>query len=115
MIGQCIPESVPSDRRYYLAQRSNDDRFRELAERLVYSESPDTLPADRRAALDDWRRDRLTTSERSPWLSLARARTELADLKEGMSLDDAALMSEIERHLDELAAGIAGPSAANLA
>ena len=105
--------NAPWGVRYAIARGFRDDRFRELAERLVFSESPDALPDDRRAALDTWRRERLTTTDKAPWLSLSRARTELADLKEGMSPDDAALLIEVELHLDELTAAITGPSVAN--
>lgn len=83
-------------RRYELAQGFEDGRLRELAERLIYSEHPEALPDDRRAVLDDWRRQRFTASGTVPWLTLANAFGEVEEIRADT---DPLLLAEIEQWL----------------
>jgi exodeoxyribonuclease-1 len=94
---------APWPDRYGLAQGFEDARYREFAERIVYAERPDNLPAERRAALDEWCRARLIAEGDVPWLTIGKARAELESLraKEGAVHPD--LLNEIENHLSKRA------------
>src|ERR1022692_2704331 len=90
--------------RFALVERFEDGRFRELAERIIYNECPEVLPADRRAALDAWRRERLTASGETPWLTLTGARAELDKLRASVPVEGVELLDEADRFFNELEA-----------
>ena len=93
---------VPWDKRYEVAQRFSDARYREFAERIIYAEFPDGLPPERQAALKDWHRERHTTADEVPWLTINKAQEELAAIKDQMVSEQASLMAEIEEYLNGL-------------
>ncbi len=79
--------------RHNLIWGFEDARLRELAEHLIYSEHPETLPADRRTVLDVWRRQRFLVSDDVPWLTLAKARSEIEEIR---AETNHVLLAEIE-------------------
>lgn len=96
--------STPWEARFPLVEHFEDGRFRELAERVIYNERPEALPADRRAALDAWRRERLTASGETPWLTLSGARAELVKLRASVPVEDVELLDEAGHFFSELEA-----------
>jgi hypothetical protein len=80
--------------RHNLIWGFEDARLRELAEHLIYSEHPEALPADRREALDDWRRQRFLVSGDVPWLTLAKAFGEIEEIRAEIN---PVLLAEIEK------------------
>jgi exodeoxyribonuclease-1 len=63
--------------RHTLSQAFEDERYRQFAERLIYAEYPDGLPVERRTALDQWRREKVSATNEVPWLTLQKAKLEL--------------------------------------
>jgi exodeoxyribonuclease-1 len=86
--------------RYAMAQGFEDARYREFAERIVYAEYPDGLPATRRAELDEWRRERFIAEGDVPWMTIAKAREELNELKNTATEQHADLIAEVADYLD---------------
>jgi len=93
---------TPWHGRYEIAQSFSDNRYQEFAERLIYAEAPDGLPRERRTALDSWHRERHLTEGDVPWLTIEKAREELAEIKAQIVVDEAGLVAEIEEYLGEL-------------
>lgn len=67
-----------------IALSFEDARLRELAERIVFEEKPELLTPQRRAAMEQWRHERLTESDNEGlgknerrWLTVEEALTEL--------------------------------------
>jgi exodeoxyribonuclease-1 len=58
----------------------NDLRIRELGYRLVHTERPNVLPAEKRAELDAWCGQRLRPNIEVPWLTIAAALDEAEKL-----------------------------------
>jgi len=80
-----------------------DERLRELGERLIYLEAPETLSADIRDRYDDWKKGRLAAEQTAPWVGLAAARQDLEALKAVHFQETGALLAEIESYLANLA------------
>jgi exodeoxyribonuclease-1 len=95
---------APWPERYQLLDRFHDPRYREFGERLIYEEYPDGLPAERRAALAAWARQRHAPGEDTPWLTVAKALEELEEIKTEAGPEETALVAEIEEYLAELQA-----------
>ena len=76
-----------------------DDRYRTLGQRILATEQPEQMTANQRRQWDFWRRDRLLTEGDMPWLTVARALEELADLSENARPDQRQQIAEIEHFL----------------
>lgn len=85
--------------RYALLGRFFDARYKELGERIVYADAPEALPEARRTALRAWHRDRHMGVGEYPWLTLTKAREELAALGDDTDQD---FFVEIRDYLDEI-------------
>lgn len=57
-----------------------DERVKEFAHRLVYFEQPDALTAEKRAKLKAWMIEKISTTEKVPWMTIPKALQE-ADKK----------------------------------
>lgn len=68
---------VPWAERYALSRSFTDERYQHFAERLIYAECPEGLPAERKAALDEWRHRRVSASDDVPWLTITKAKLEI--------------------------------------
>jgi exodeoxyribonuclease-1 len=90
---------APWPERHALAQGFEDARYRQFAERIVFAERPDVMPAERRAELERWFRERVFSDSDVPWMTLAKAQEELKTLAVDASAADRELLSEIERFL----------------
>ena len=58
----------------------DDDRCRELGERIMFIERPAVLTDAQRRSWQGWHRDRLLAAGETPWLTIARALSELEEL-----------------------------------
>ena len=90
---------TPWPERYALSQSLEDARYREFAERIIHAEHPECIPPERRAALDQWCRSRLIADGDVPWMTGAKARAELEELKVSAGEQHAGLMAEIADYL----------------
>ena len=90
--------------RLALAGRIKDPRVKEFANRLIYFERPDLLPAAKRAELGAWRAKRaLSDDEGVPWMTIRKALREADDLLKNASAEEAALLGSVKDFLVELA------------
>lgn len=80
-----------------------DNRLRELGERLVAIERADLLMDRKRQYLKAWHRDRLLTEADVPWLTIPGAREEIAGLREGASPEQHQRIAVIEGFVTDLA------------
>ena len=80
-----------------------DPRLRRLAQRLIYFERPDVLPADTRAALDAEIADHLNTHRDDvPWRTVPQAKRELESLAARAPTEDIAGFADaLRRFYDE--------------
>ena len=88
--------------RLAIAERFEDHRLLELAERLIYFERPDLLPPADQARLEAWVRSRLTTADDVPWMTVSKALIELQDIRRKAVPGAAAQLDEIDGFLDLL-------------
>jgi len=93
---------APWSERYALLSRFDDRRYQEFGERIIYAEAPDTLPPERLTALKAWHRERHTTEDEVPWLTIKKAQDELATIKDEVTDEGALLVAEIEEYLSAL-------------
>jgi exonuclease I len=80
-----------------------DDRFRELGNRVLASERFDLLSDQEGRRWRTWRRERLLANGDVPWLSVSAARAQLARYRDSMPNQQQQL-SEIDRFLEQMAA-----------
>ena len=92
----------PWSERQGIVSRLQDDRLRELGERLIYLESPDVLQEGIRRRYDDWRNARIHAGPDVPWTTIGSAVEELTDLATSGDSGEGSLLQDIERHLTEL-------------
>ncbi len=90
---------TPWPERYALSLSLEDARYREFAERIIHAEHPECIPAERRAVLDEWCRSRLITDGDVPWMTLAKAKKELDELRIAAGEEHAGLVAEIADYL----------------
>jgi exodeoxyribonuclease-1 len=57
-----------------------DERYRELGERVIATEQPQLLTATQRSRWQAWRRERILATGDTPWLTVADAMAELDEL-----------------------------------
>ena len=94
----------PPRERLAIAESFEDGRFRSLATRLLYLTGPDLLPQAALEKIRDGIRSRLwpeVVSGDYPWRSVAKAKTELKDLRSKLEPQSGRL-DEIEAWLDGL-------------
>jgi exodeoxyribonuclease-1 len=72
-----------------------DDRYRELGQRIIAVEQPQLLTGDQRGQWQAWRRDRIFATGETPWLTMAAAVAELNDLADNASTEQFGQLSEI--------------------
>lgn len=90
------------DERSDIIREIEDDRYRTLGQRLFATEQPEQITAKQRHQWESWRRDRLFAEGDMPWLTVARALEELADLNENAHPGQRQEIAEIERFLNSL-------------
>jgi exodeoxyribonuclease-1 len=90
------------DKRASIIKEIEDDRYRALGQRILATEQPEQMTANQRRQWESWRRDRLLTEDDMPWLTVARALEEIADLSKNAQPDRRQQITEIERFLKSL-------------
>lgn len=90
------------DMRASIIREIEDDRYRTLGQRILATEQPEQMTDNQRRLWNSWRRDRLLTEGDSPWLTVASALGELADLSESAPPDHRQQIAEIEHFLRSL-------------
>lgn len=91
--------------RAQLLERIEDSRFSELGRRLIDIEQPELLPEAKRKQLEAWRASRILATDRSvPWMTIPKAYEEIGRLQKAVVPEEAALLKDVKRFLDELSA-----------
>ncbi len=92
----------PWEDRPMIAAQFGDERLKAFANRLMLLEAPHALSAAASQKGQTWLRERLTTQDEVPWLTLPKALEEVASLRAGLATDEVArhrLLDAIERWL----------------
>ena len=79
-----------------------DERYRQIAQRIVAIERPDLLTDAQRQRWESWRRERFLTNEKVPWMTVASAIEELADESQDATPAQQAQLADLERFLNGL-------------
>ena len=85
-----------------ILQEIEDARYRQIAQRIVAIERPDLLTDAQRQRWELWRRERFLTNEKVPWMTVASALEELADVSQDATPDQQAQLADLERFLNGL-------------
>jgi exodeoxyribonuclease-1 len=79
-----------------------DERYRQIAQRIVAIERPDLLTDAQRQQWDSWRRERFLTSDKVPWMTVAYALEELAEVSQDAMPVQQAQLADLEHFLNGL-------------
>jgi exodeoxyribonuclease I len=79
-----------------------DERYRELGERVIATEQPQSLTATQGTRWQRWREERLLATGDVPWLTLANAFAELEELSQAALGDGREQLSDIRHFLRSL-------------
>jgi exodeoxyribonuclease-1 len=92
------------DDRVELLRDLEDERARELGQRLVYLEQPEALPKSLRARLDAWLAERiLNTDPEVPWMTVPKALAEVDRLIAGTrESEDREFLKDLKMFLSDL-------------
>ena len=85
-----------------IIQEIEDERYRQIAQRIVAVERPDLLTDTQRQRWVSWRRERFLTNEKVPWMTVASALEEFADLRQDATPAQQAQLANLERFLTGL-------------
>jgi exodeoxyribonuclease-1 len=94
-------------RRIGLIPSIEDERYRELGERVIATEQPQLLTATQRNRWQEWREERLLATSDVPWLTLANAFAELEEFSEAALGDRCQELCNIRHFLRSLEANCA--------
>jgi exodeoxyribonuclease I len=93
-------------RRVGLIPSIEDERYRELGERVIATEQPQLLTTTQRTRWQEWREDRLLATGDVPWLTIADAVAELEEYFEALG-DQRQQLCDIRYFLKSLEANCA--------
>ena len=85
-----------------IIQEIEDERYRQIAQRIVAIERPDLLTDAQRQRWESWRRERFLTNEKVPWMTVASALEELANVSQDATPAQQAQLEDLERFLNGL-------------
>jgi exodeoxyribonuclease-1 len=85
-----------------IIQEIEDDRYRQIGQRIVATERPELLTAEQRLRWNSWSRDRLRTNEDVPWLTVSSALAELAGLSNDTRPNQQNKLAELKRFFEGL-------------
>jgi exodeoxyribonuclease-1 len=85
-----------------IIQEIEDERYRQIAHRIVAIERPDLLTDVQRKRWESWRRERFLTDEKVPWMTVASALEELTDESQDATPAQQAQFADLERFLNDL-------------
>ena len=83
-------------------QEIDDERYRQIGQRLIAVERPDLLTEAQRQRWVTWRRERFLIAEKVPWTTVASALEELAKVSQDTTLAQQAQLANLERFLNGL-------------
>jgi len=92
----------PWEERHAICLAFQDKKYRQFGERLIFAEYPAGLPAETRAALERWCKERHLSEEKCKWVTRASALQELAKLQEENSPGHAQLVAEMHAFFSAL-------------
>ena len=81
-------------------QEIEDERYRQIGQRLIAVERPDLLTDAQRQRWETWRRERFLTAEKVPWTTVASALEELAELSEDATPIQQAQLTDLQHFLN---------------
>ena len=90
---------VSWDERRPMVDQFEDDRLKQLSRRLIYCEHPESLTDKERETFDATVRTRLSSNEKVPWTTIAKARDEIAELRESADPSGMAILDDYENIL----------------
>jgi exodeoxyribonuclease-1 len=90
----------------------DDERYRELGERVIATEQPQLLTGTQRTRWQAWRRERILATGENPWLTVADAMVKLDDLAAAMVGEQRQQLSDMRNLLTSLEAKCAMACAA---
>ena len=85
-----------------IIQEIEDERYRQIAHRIVAIERPDLLTDVQRQRWESWRRERFLTDEKVPWMTVASALEELTDESQDATPAQQAQFADLESFLNGL-------------
>jgi exonuclease I len=85
-----------------IIQEIEDERYRQIAQRIVAIERPDLLTDAQRQRWESWRRERVLTDETVPWMTVSSAIEELADESQDAAPAQQAQLADLEHFLNGL-------------
>jgi len=88
--------------RINIIQEIEDERYRQIGQRIVAIERPDLLTDAQRQRWNSWRRERLLANEEVPWLNVSSALKELAELSKDAMPAQQAQLADLQRFLNNL-------------
>jgi exodeoxyribonuclease-1 len=83
-------------------QEIEDERYRQIGQRLIAVERPDLLSEAQRQRWEVWRRERFLTAEEVPWTTVASALEELAEKRQDATPAPQSQLADLERFLNGL-------------
>ena len=88
-----------SDDKLAIMEQMTDPRARQLGRRLLFNEWPGVLNSDERREIQHGARERLSTQNSVPWMTIQKALDEIAEFR--MSHDSAAseILDNYEQYL----------------
>ncbi|MCW5673408.1 MAG: hypothetical protein KIT15_02415 [Xanthobacteraceae bacterium] len=80
--------------RHLFSVQFKDDRIKHLSARLLYFEHPDGMADETRTAMNTWLRERVTTEEEVPWMTIPKALAEAREALNSVERDKAELLRD---------------------
>ncbi len=92
------------EKKYEIAEKISDVRYREFAKRVIYNEKPEHLPKKEVKKRDKMIAEKILTTEKCKWNTIPAAYQEIDDLRENEDEDelDMERINEIDEYIQEL-------------
>ncbi len=89
--------------RFATAEHLDDDRSREFALRILFTEAPEVLPTDKRAEMYNWMRRRiLSNDQRVPWLTVHKAIQETEEMLAVADDEEKGFLTQLHSFYEEM-------------
>ncbi len=92
------------DKKYELAQKISDERYKEFAKRVIYNERPDCLPKKELEKRDKVIAEKILSTDKCTWNTIPAAYQEIDDIRADEENEDTDLdrVNEIDEYIQEL-------------
>ena len=95
--------------RWALVQSISDQRYRELGERLIFSNAPESVPKERLGYWQNYMKTRLMSGEPDcEWLTLPKAYKAVTDMIEKLSPDENEFLKAHKQLYEKRLSGLSG-------